>query len=563
MSKKKVIAIALLLILATIITIGVVDAVNMKRDASNIKAGLKTTVTAIKSGDAKATDKSLSKIKDANSDLEARLNSPLWKLASKIPVVGNDINSANKLSVVLNSAIDEIADPAVDTFKKYPLSKIKVNDGFNVNSINAYISLMDKVVPFLEKNENELKNIKFRFIDIGDAQKYFETLSNFSKNYDSLRNYVDLLKAFIGNGEDKLYMIAAQNSAEIRASGGFPGSIGTLKIKDGILSIGDFVRVYDVLSFNNPPSALATSEEMEYFSHEVVYPRDACYNPSFERVAYTMAEGYEAKMDEKIEGVISLAPQIIQEILKVLDEKITLSDGTVLDGTNATKVLQYDIYCKYFSRVDAAQGGNAKCDELFAETAKATMKLFTEKFSLDSFAKYIDIFKSGADNRIVLLWHRDDQTEQLIKKLNCSGSIASSDATGVYFSCSVASKLGWFFDIDTKINPPKTNADGTKTYTVNVTLRNVLTDEDIKNCGGYIIAGGVMVGNVHLVAPKDGTITDIKGISTRQGEYQGFEIHNALHIYVTRGNPLNFTYKVTTKSNDLEAWSTPTLQEYR
>lgn len=33
-----------------------------------------------------------------------------------------------------------------------------------------------------------------------------------------------LMKAFIGDGSDKVYLLAAQNTAEIRAAGGFPGS---------------------------------------------------------------------------------------------------------------------------------------------------------------------------------------------------------------------------------------------------------------------------------------------------------------------------------------------------
>lgn len=568
MSKKRIIIAVLVLILAAILILGAIilsDAKKMKQDANVIKAELKTTVTAIKNNDINSADKSINKIKESNDKLSVKLSSPLWKLASKMPLVGNDIKTANKLVVVLDSAIDEIANPVVKTFKNYPLNNLKVDDGFDANSINAYINLLDKVAPFLKENEKNFKEIQFNFINIGDAQKYFDTLSNFSKNYDSLKSYVDLLKAYIGNGEDRLYLIAAQNSAEIRASGGFPGSIGTIKIEDGILSIGDFNPVYSVLASVNPSSAAATTEELSYFTFWVNYPRDACYNPYFERVAFMMAKGYEAKMGDEIDGVISLAPQIIQEILKVLDEEVTLSDGTVLDGTNATKVLQHDIYYKYFSKATTTGASNNKCDELFAETAKQTMALFTEKFSIDSFAKYIDILKNGAKDRIVLLWHSDEKAQQLIRELNCAGSLASKDATGVYFSCSVPSKLGWYFDLDTKVNPPKTNADGTKTYIVNVTLRNVITDKDIKNCGTYILGdnAGTIVGNIHLVAPTNGTISDIKGIHTNQGEYQGFDIYNSIGLSIRKDNPITFSYKVTTKSKDLEVWSTPTLQDYR
>lgn len=51
---------------------------------------------------------------------------------------------------------------------------------------------------------------------------------------------------------------------------------------------------------------------------------------------------------------------------------VTLSDGTELTSENATKVLQYDLYYKYLNANAAATAGDY-VDDLFAETAKATM----------------------------------------------------------------------------------------------------------------------------------------------------------------------------------------------
>ena len=72
--------------------------------------------------------------------------------------------------------------------------------------------------------------------------------------YAVAEDYLPLLKAFLGGGSDRTYLLAAQNSTEIRASGGFPGSIGTITIVDGVLTIGDFNSVYDVLPYGTPAS---------------------------------------------------------------------------------------------------------------------------------------------------------------------------------------------------------------------------------------------------------------------------------------------------------------------
>ena len=53
-------------------------------------------------------------------------------------------------------------------------------------------------------------------------------------------------------------------------------------------------------------------------------------------------------MGQNVDGVISMTPAIVQKLLAAIDEEITLFDGLVLNGSNAARVLQYDLYYKYF-----------------------------------------------------------------------------------------------------------------------------------------------------------------------------------------------------------------------
>ena len=62
-------------------------------------------------------------------------------------------------------------------------------------------------------------------------------------------------------------------------------------------------------------------------------------DPDFERVGSIRAHSYESRNGIHVDGVISLTPVIIQKILKYTGG-VTLSDGTELNGDNATKVLQ-------------------------------------------------------------------------------------------------------------------------------------------------------------------------------------------------------------------------------
>lgn len=210
-----------------------------------------------------------------------------------------------------------------------------------------------------------------------------------------LNSTLPLLKSFLGDGYDRTYLLAAQNTAEVRASGGFPGSVGTISIRDGVLTIGDFKSVFEVLTYATPSEANVTSLENELFGYWMNYPRDACYNPDFERVASIWAMSYESKNDVEIDGVVSLTPTIIQRLLRYIGS-VTLSDGTELNGENATKMLQHDLYASYFSDSDNPSESNDIVDSLFAETAKVTMSRLVDDFSLEKIAGYLTIFNEGS-----------------------------------------------------------------------------------------------------------------------------------------------------------------------
>lgn len=50
---------------------------------------------------------------------------------------------------------------------------------------------------------------------------YSVQIASMTGSYDNLKEFLPLFKTFIGDGSDRTYLLAAQNSSEIRASGGF------------------------------------------------------------------------------------------------------------------------------------------------------------------------------------------------------------------------------------------------------------------------------------------------------------------------------------------------------
>ena len=516
--RKRILIITLSIVACLLIAIGVGGAygykiakrevADVKQQAYTLKADLKNVMAGLKAQDPVATETACDQLDVAIEDINKTFDKKIWKTAYKIPKFKGYIDSVKELLDLVQEASSDIARPTVAVLNDYPLSGLKVDDGFSITTINAYLSLLEDIEPKIDHIVTAMNQVDLPMGLNSMISDYSVQIASMTGSYDNLKEFLPLFKTFI----DRTYLLAAQNSSEIRASGGFPGSIGTIRIRDGVLTIGDFSSVYKVLASYTPSAANITAEEKELFGSWMNGPRDACFDPDFERVAYIWALAYEQKNSEHVNGVVSLTPAIIQGMLEYIGN-VTLSDGTELTSENATKVLQYDLYYKYLNANASATAGDY-VDDLFAETAKATMSKLVSDFDVKKAGDYYKVFSDGAKNRTVMMWMEDEEEQEFVKNAGCSGGLnedPENPETGVYFSISDPCKLGWFLDIDTEIGEPVVNDDGTRTYDVTATYSNVLSNADKVNAGNYILGsyGGTITGYIHLFAPAGGTISDI------------------------------------------------------
>lgn len=581
-NKKLKIARNIAIALVPIIIIGLLifrlgtDAKSMLSEANTLKTDLKAVMTGVKERDVESAQNATLKVDNTVRKLDRTLSSPVWKAVSHAPFAGKYVKSVNTLVSVAEDASDNILKPALDVMDEYPLEGLKVGDGFSVSTINAYLNLLEDIEPRIESMTTKMQTVKLPLGKTEMLSEYTQMLTKLTAAYKENGEYLPLFRAFLGDGSDKLYLLAAQNSAEIRASGGFPGSMGTIRIEDGVLTIDDFKTVYDMISVNPPTEAHITDTEYLLFSGSLDYARDACYIPDFERVGEIWALAYESKNDEHIDGVISLTPVIIQKVLAYTGA-VTLSDGTELNGDNATQMLQKDLYYKYLSSNSSYKISNANdyVDSLFAETAKIVMGKLVDDFDINRIADYSKIFTDGGKDRTILMWMEDETAESYVKAAGCSGALnddPSNPEAGVFFSGANGSKLGWFVSLDTQIGDDVTiNDDGSRTYDVTVTVSNDITRDDMYRAGNYIIGNynGQVESYLHLFAPAGGTISDFEtsnSMTMNMDEYHGLEVAYNVEFMLAPSNPVTVTYKVTTApgvSTPLKIGQTPTLQSYR
>lgn len=487
-----------------------------------------------------------------------------------------------KLQALIEEAPSALLRPAADVMSKTPFSSFKTKDGIDVRVVKAYLDLAAQIKPYVIKASNELKSSEFMKNNPKIADKITSKLDSVMPLLEEFDSYKPLADAFIGDGSDKLYLVLAMNSAEIRACGGFPGSTGTITIKNGILKFGKFSSIYKNIEHKNKTLIAATSVENTLF-HKGWYGTkitSATANPHFPRVAQISAAGYKRKSKVMPDGVIAMTPHIISRLIAIT-EPIKLSNGKKLDEKYSMKYLQRDIYFQYFKNCKNSKefnAANAKTDALFAEAADKAQKNVLSKLDIKTVKDIFGVLKKASEDRIFMMWMRDAAAQETVKSLGYSGSLNFDEKKpeiGVYYSIFDANKLGIYVDLSVKIGEGTKNDNGTITYPVTVKLKNSIDKTSEKEGAGnsYLTSnsgGSAMRSLLYFFAPAGGSLSNFKSTradaSGKATTYQGLKVVYCDTFKLKPGASVTFTYKVTTAAGVTEKPKismTPVLTAYR
>ena len=130
----------------------------------------------------------------------------------------------------------------------------------------------------------------------------------------------------LGQDGPRTYLLVAQTTSEQRSGGGLVGSLGTMQVDNGNISVGEFHSNKEFVALGES----ATAEEHDVFSDPLYFSfdvRDLFAVPDFSRTAEmlnTVWQRSEYACD--IDGVIAIDPLFIQEMVRINGD-ITLDNG--------------------------------------------------------------------------------------------------------------------------------------------------------------------------------------------------------------------------------------------
>lgn len=119
------------------------------------------------------------------------------------------------------------------------------------------------------------------------------------------RELLPVAQSIVRPGPPRRYVLLAQNSAELRATGGFVGTLGTLVVSDTAVGIERFGDSYD-LRLKAPPDINFPVSYLRYLRISEYYARDFNWNADFPTSVETLRYFWALNGREPFDGVIAI-----------------------------------------------------------------------------------------------------------------------------------------------------------------------------------------------------------------------------------------------------------------
>ena len=256
-----------------------------------------------------------------------------------------------------------------------------------------------------------------------------ELLSPLVSPFQRLDAYLPLLSVgmqtlqfapeLMGATSPRTYLLVAQNSDELRATGGFISGIGLVTVQQGEVTGLSFEDSYAVENWAqphpDPPEALR-----KHMLADLWVTRDANWWPDFPTSARAIQEMYALNQGVSTDGVIAVDITALELMVGALEPLVLEESGDKITGAN----LRERIY-EFWAPSPGEEGTWwTQRKDFMPILTEAILARIQDPRSLDA-GKLVYALKRGLDEKHILLYFNDPSVQQLLTETGWNGGVST------------------------------------------------------------------------------------------------------------------------------------------
>jgi len=368
-------------------------------------------------------------------------SNPILGLGAQIPVVGPQLKAGRKLISIASHAATA-AEVAAAVAPGLLADDRTGNPGRRiVNAIQDAGPTVDRINVELAAIAADRAAIHPRQLwpalrgPIAEIDATVARASPLLKEYPFWR---DAALSILGADRPRTYLVLNQDSAEIRATGGFIGSVGFLRINAGQVGEFEFKDVYNFepTLLRGQPGYVPPPPALQQFIRERSWAlRDANWSPDYPATVEQIKFFLQRELGMTVDGVIAIDPFLIEKLLTITGP-ITIPE--VRDTFDSNNFLAKSIQHAEFS----GRPNEVRKDFLGLIGIEIQKRLF----SLDPKAlpKVGDILADACQTRDLQVQFDQPAARALLNRFECTGAMRATPAD-------------YLMSVDTNLNAWKNN----------------------------------------------------------------------------------------------------------
>lgn len=529
--------------------------------------------------DNEAAQKTLDQIELHLDTARGAATDPLWKAATALPFLGQNFSVTTELVLSADDVVDRAAQPMLGVFSSLDWQKMTpVNGRFDVSPLESSSPTIVAAANTVELTHARLSDINASglFPEVArPLAEATETLDDLRQTLNTAADTSQILPAMMGANGPRNYLILIQNNAEIRATGGLPGSLAVLHVEDGQIRL-EAQSTGSAMGRFNPAVVVDPVQTQIYSKRLGTFISDVNLTPDFPTAAKTAKSMWEAKYGSPVDGVIAVDPVVLAHILEASGPLAVplphpeMAPGlpTTLTAENVVKTLLSDVYKDLES--------NALQDAYFALASKEVFSaLASGKVPGDQLLEALTT--SAVENRLHV-WSGHNTEQDILGKTPIGGSISGpvtgGNTFGVFFNDGTGAKMDYYVKRSVQLLQ-ECKTDGYSEVTVRVTTSNTAPidaatslPELITGGGRFGVPAGTVQTNVIVYGPAQSHIETAHDNGTKVPF--GSHIHGGRPVGTVttslapgQESTVDFTFGKIVQHTEPKVIVTPTVQNVK
>lgn len=525
--------------------------------------GTAQQITAdLNSGDLSAVDADVATLRAHTHRAAGETDGPLWSIGAHLPFVGHSIGAVRTTSQVL----DKIATRSLPTL--IGLAHDVTSGDLRLRHGRVDIAAIRKHTPAIRAAANAVDPLAGQLADVRPHGLIYP-LSNLLPDLqakvasakdaiDATADAFDVLPDMLGADGPRRYLLIVQNPAELRSTGGLPGSLSILQARNGKLTMGGQGTAGFFGAGRSPVKP--TKEEAALYGADLGKDfRDLNFNPDFARVAQ-MGAGIAKARGQHIDGVFAVDPIALAYVLAGTGP-VPLGNGATLTSANVSAFLLNTVY----QTVASADAQN----NFYALAARRTFDALVAGQG-DQVRAIRGLVLAAGQHR-VLAWSSRPKVAAVIGRNRLSGALpGDTGATahvGIYYNDGVAGKIDYYLQQRSTARSLGCD-DGVQRVQVTTTLLSTVPkdhaklSEFITGDGTYAPKGDILA-QMSIYSPWHGRVEKIlvngKDQTTTSGFQSGQQV-GSVYVKLRPGASMTVTTTLTTgkgQTGNIVVTSTP------